>query len=138
MNIRKTKHAGTNYDFFKPYFKAVEAADGYKHFTAEGFMDLVIEDLGFRDDLGNKVFSISHYGEQNGDLMADPDMEVSFDEKNERIIPRTFRNDYIGLFQEVFCIIDGQKCYRGRLLVDLDTFLWQWSKNLEMQGFKAA
>jgi hypothetical protein len=133
--IRKTQHAGTNYKFFKPFLTAAENAGGHIHFIAPGFMDLVIEDLCYNDDMGNKVFSVSHYGKQNGDLMADPDMEIAVDEKEKRIIPRTFRNDYLGIMQEVFCVVDGQKCYRRRLMVDLDCFLWEWSKNLEMQGF---
>ena len=135
--IKKTKHSTTNYRALKPFIDAVRQAGGHKHFTAGGFMDLVIEDLYFTDHEGNKVFSISHYGEQNGDLMADPDMEFSINEKEGRITPRTFRNDYLGLYQEVFRTINGKLMYSQRLLTDLDAFLWQWLNNIDMQGFKA-
>ena len=130
----KTKHGTTNYRTLKPFIDVVKRNDGHMRFTAEGFMDLSIEDLFRKDRFGNDVFAIAHYGEQNGDAMADPDMEFSIDETNKRIIPRTFQNDYIGLYQQVFR--NGDATYSPRLLIDLDEFLWQWLKNIEMQGFK--
>lgn len=135
--MRKTKHATSNYKSLKPFFDAVNAAEGGSlHFMAPGYMDLVIEDLYFNDFEGNKVYSISHYGTQNGDLMADPDMEIAVT-NDGRIIPRTFRNDYLGLRQEVFREVNGKTFYSNQLLIDLDTFLWQWLKNIEDQGFKS-
>lgn len=135
--MRKTKHATSNYKSLLPYIEAVNAATGGSlHFTSAGYMDLVIEDLYFNDFEGNKVYSISHYGTQNGDLMADPDMEIAVT-NDGRIIPRTFRNDYLGLRQEVFREVDGKTFYSNQLLIDLDTFLWQWLKNIEVQGFKS-
>lgn len=135
--MRKTKHATSNYKSLLPYIEAVNAATGGSlHFTSAGYMDLVIEDLYFNDFEGNKVYSISHYGTQNGDLMADPDMEIAVT-NDGRIIPRTFRNDYLGLHQEVFREVDGKTFYSNQLLIDLDTFLWQWLKNIEDQGFKS-
>ena len=135
--MRKTKHATTNYKALKPFIDAVNAATGGSlHFTSAGYMDLVIENLYFNDFEGNPVYSISHYGTQNGDLMADPDMEIAVT-KDGRIIPRTFKNDYMGLYQEVFKAVDGKTFYSSQLLIDLDTFLWQWLKNIEDQGFKS-
>lgn len=136
--MRTPKHAGTNFKALKPFLEAVNEAEGHKHFTAGGYMDLVIENLYFSDFAGRDVFSISHYGEQNGDLMADPDMEIAVNWKNGQIIPRTFRNDYIGLYQEVFKRQNGKTLYSERLLIDLDGFLWQWLRNIQEQGFKAA
>lgn len=132
--MRKTKHATTNYKALKPYIGAVNAAGGSRHFKAAGYMDLVIENLCFKDFEGNDVYSISHYGIQNGDLMADPDMEIALT-NDGRVIPRTFRNDYIGLYQQVFKDIDGQTCYSNQLLIDLDIFLWQWLQNIDQQGY---
>ena len=91
----------------------------------------------YTDDKGNPIYSIAHYGEQNGDLMADPDMEIAVNDGEGRIIPRTFQNDYMGLFQQVFREQDGHKVYSPGLLRDLDTFLWQWLQNIEEQGFRA-
>lgn len=133
--MRKTKHATTNYKSLKPFIEAVNAAGGSRHFKAPGYMDLVIENLYFNDFEGNPVYSISHYGVQNGDLMADPDMEIAIT-KEGTVIPRTFKNDYLGLFQEVFREVNGRTMYSNQLLIDLDKFLWQWLQNIENQGFK--
>lgn len=130
-----TKHSTTNYKALKPFLEAVDAAEGHKHFKSGGYMDLVIENLQCADDNGNPIYSIAHYGEQNGDLMADPDMEIAVNDKDGRIIPRTFQNDYMGLFQQVFREQDGRAVYSPSLLRDLDTFLWQWLQNIEQQGF---
>lgn len=136
--MRTPKHATTNYKALKPFLDAVNEAEGHKHFTAAGYMDLVIENLQFVDFAGRAVYSVSHYGEQNGDLMADPDMEIAVDTEKGQIIPRTFRNDYMGIYQEVFRYQNGKTYYSERLLIDLDGFLWQWLKNIADQGFKAA
>lgn len=135
--MRRTKHATTNYRSLKPFIDALNAAEGgSRHFKAPGYMDLVIEDLYFQDFEGNAVYSISHYGVQNGDLMADPDMEIAIT-KDGRVIPRTFRNDYLGIHQEVFKEENGRVRFSNQLLIDLDIFLWQWLQNIEAQGFKS-
>ena len=134
----KTKHSTTNYKAIMPFLLATDQNDGHKHFESAGYMDLVIENLQTTDSNGYPIYSISHYGEQNGDLMADPDMEIAVNHAEGRIIPRTFQNDYIGIYQEVFRMQNGNRVYSPSLLRDLDGFLWQWLKNIADQGFKAA
>ena len=134
----KTKHSTTNYRAVMPFLLVVDQNEGHKHFKSSGYMDLVIENLEYTDEDGNPIYSISHYGEQNGDLMADPDMEIAVNHREGRIIPRTFRNDYMGMYQVVFGTQDGRRVYKPALLRDLDQFLWQWLKNIDAQGFKAA
>ena len=131
--LHAPKHSGTNFKALKPFLDI--ATDDSRHFKADGFMDLVIEDMCITDDIGGHVYTISHYGVQNGDLMADPDMELSVNMETGKIIPRTFRNDYIGTYQSVFKTINGKLMYSHRLLIDLDEFLWQWLKNIKDQGF---
>ena len=138
MALPKTKHATTNYKAVKPFLDFTDAHGGHYHFTSEGYMDLVIENLGFNDYEGRAVYSLTHYGELNGDLMCDPDMTIAVDNITGRIIPRTYRQDYLGFFQEVFINKDGKQLYSHRLLVDLDEFLYMWLKNIKDQGFKAA
>ena len=125
-----------------PFIAAVDAHDGYYKFEAPGFMPLSFEYIGVSDYAGRPIYAMAHYGEQNGDLMADPDMEIAVDKVDGKIYPRTFQNDYIGLFQRVFKEVEtvsGYKTvYSPSLLRDLDHFLWQWCNNLDMQGFKAA
>ena len=77
-----------------------ELDDGYlKLDNAPGaFMSVVVEQTG--DIKGfEAVYSVGHYGEQNGDLMADP--EMTFGLKEYRFYPLSFRNDYAGITQEV-------------------------------------
>ena len=133
----KTKHSTTNYKSLMPFILAADQNEGSKHFKSSGYMDLVIENLQTVDGDGFPIYSISHYGIQNGDLMADPDMEFSINHNEGRIIPRTFKNDYVGLYQEVFTVQDGRRVYSPGLLRELDQFMWQWLKNIEDQGFKA-
>lgn len=119
----------------KPFVDVVDSHDGYRKFKSDGYMDLSMERLYYNDVYGNPVYSITHYGEQNGDLMADPDMTFSVT-KEGTIIPLSYRNDYIGVAQEVFVEINGKKMYSQSLLKQLDDFLWMWLKNIYEQGFK--
>ena len=134
--MKNTKHATTNYKALKPFIEVADKNDGYAKFTAAGYMDLVIENLYYTDFEGNPVYSMSHYGEQNGDLMCDPDMTFSINDKTGSIRPMSFQNDYMGLYQRVFKTQNGKTLYNPRLLADLDSFLWQWWQNIINQGFK--
>lgn len=134
--LHRTKHATTNYKMLKPFIDTVDANEGYCKFKSGGYMDLVVEKLYYTDGGGNDVYSITHYGKQNGDLMCDPDMTFAIDREHGRIYPRSYQNDYIGIYQEVFS--DNDRRYRPGLFIELDGFLWQWLKNIEAQGFKAA
>lgn len=134
--IQNTKHQHTNYKMIVPFIEAANNNSGYLKCTAGGYMPLVIEKLYYTDPYDNPVYSISHYGEQNGDLMADPDMTFSINQEAEKIIPLSFRNDYMGINQEVLTRIKGRLMYSSSLLIDLDGFLWHWLKNIQAQGFK--
>jgi len=48
------------------------------------------------EKLGKTVISICHYGEQNGDLMRDPEMIFWKDESGD-YFPFYFRNDYANI-----------------------------------------
>lgn len=114
------------------YLKLKSIAEGmltnrysYMKLRAPGFMDLVVERIW-----SNRI-SLSHYYEQNGDLMADPDMELIVDHKNEILRAATFQQDNLGIYQIAIngaCIIDG--C----LADELNCFLNQWLSNIALQG----
>lgn len=89
------------------------------------YMDLVVEDLITEDD--RSVISMSHYGLQNGDVMADPDMEVEVNQTARSVRALSYRNDYVGVYQH---IEDTPRLQR-----DLNSFLLDWTKNLIDQGF---
>lgn len=133
--IERTKHAHTNFKMILPFIEQAEKAGGAIRCDAAGYMDLSIEKLYYNDPYGNPVYSFTHYGEQYGDAMRDPDMEFSVNRETETIIPLTFRNDYVGIFQQVIQMRNGKQMYSCRLLRDLDDFLWRWCRNIIAQGF---
>lgn len=131
--MRNTKHGKTNYKMIMPFLAVVDATeDGHCQFEVSNYMPLSIERLG-NDNNGNKVYGMMHYTMQNGDLMRDPDMTFFINSDAGTVEPLTFQNDFMGMYQEVYCN-DG-KSYRPQLRTSLDNFLWQWLKNLEAQGF---
>lgn len=107
----------------------------YVKLKSGGFMDLNI------DELSNKPpfvkIAMAHNGMQNGDVMADPDMEILIDIENKSVQPLTFQNDYVGVYQQVFFQNgDGKLVKDTALEADLTSFLLNWTKNLIDQGFK--
>ena len=132
--MKPTRYANFNYKHLKPLIDGMNFDDSCRHFKSSGFMPLTVE-LLFKDDKGRWIYSMTHYGEQNGDLMADPDMELAIDHAAGTVEPLTFRNDYMGLHQSVYIERNGQRLYSPRLRSQLDDFLRQWLKNIEMQGY---
>ena len=106
--------------------------------TVNGYMPLSIESIGTSAD-GNRLISLCHYGEQNGDLMRDPEMVFELFTHGEASAaePLSFQNDYMGLFQEVYRYNDtGKKTHVStRLKAELKSFARTWFTNLKHQGF---
>ena len=93
----------------------------YMKFKSGGLMDLNVDNL-----LSNKI-ALAHNGIQNGDVMADPDVEVQiFPEKHEAEA-LTFQNDYMGIYQVVYP--EKGKC-NTKLKKDLNIFLDDWLSNI--------
>lgn len=131
------RHARTNYKGLLPFIGDMDGRRAHKRYQASGFMPLVFEYLGYTDRKGRPVFSMTHYGEQNGDAMRDPDMTLAVDREAQTVEPLTFQNDYLGLYQQVYIHDDqGRLLYSKRLQTSLDEFLWQWLRNIEMQGYQ--
>ena len=106
--------------------------------TVNGYMPLSVEHIGQSDE-GNRLIAISHYGEQHGDLMRDPDMvfAIHTSAAPDMAEPLSFRNDYLGLMQEVYRYNDsGKKTHvNARLKQELTSFARTWFTNLKDQGF---
>jgi hypothetical protein len=98
------------------------------------YMCLVIEYVGAGPhDL--PLVSVCHYGEQNGDLMRDPEMCFEIDQAGDWH-PTYFRTDYMGIEQNaVYKGDDGRAYHYPRLVKQLKSFAKTWSKNLKEQGF---
>ena len=103
------------------------------------YMALVIEATDESGPGGLPAISVAHYGEQNGDLMRDPEMcfELGFAEE-PCLDPFYFRNDYIGLEQWSRTFTSGQYVRLRHLHEKHQQFASQWDNNLRLQGFPEA
>ncbi len=78
--------------------------------------------------------AVSHTYEREGDLIRDPEME--FVSKDGMFYPITYRQDDLGIYQQVFTFndIDGRPIrYKARLMADLAEFANQWMLNINCQ-----
>ena len=136
--MKPTKHATTNFNRIATMINGMSAENDHRRFTAgEGFMPLVIEFNHWYDYKGRPVYSMTHYYEQNGDLMRDPDMELAIDFEAGTVEPLTFRQDgFPQLCQQVYKYQDdGKLTYSPSLRTSLDDFLWHWLQNIEAQEY---
>ena len=126
------------YQQFATVLTSLLGADTAVRIRVEGYMPLSIETIGTSAD-GNRLISICHYGEQNGDLMRDPEMvfEIHTHGEASAAEPLSFQNDYMGLLQEVYRYDDdGKKTHvKTRLKAELKSFARTWFTNLKEQGF---
>lgn len=108
--------------------------------TVPDYMPLSIEDIGVTPD-GRRLISLCQYGEQNGDLMRDPDLVFMFTDLPDGTAaePVSFRNDYLGIVQEVYRYDEtGSRTYVfPSLKQDLQEFARAWFAMLRDQGFFA-
>ena len=122
--------AGRNFDRLMALAPELLTGEAfYLRFTAgDAFMPLSI------DYLGENRISISHTYLQNGDLMADPDMEFVFDLENKTLSARTFQQDGIGLYQ----IVENQQgeVVNPDLERQLNSFARQWFDNIQSQDYR--
>ena len=117
----------------------IELDDGHRRIDrAPGsYMPLVVEQIGPR------MYSLAHYGEQNGDLMRDPEMTFWKDPAG-RWFPCSYRNDYVGVDFEHVRFADGLPVrYSPRGYRDAARFAVTWLKNIRSQqnltpGWRAA
>jgi hypothetical protein len=100
----------------------------------DGYMPLVVEQIGRSGD-GRPLIALSHTAVQNGDLMRDP--EVVFELHELGAEPITFRNDFLGILQDVYDYDDSGRRTRvyPRRKQDLRSFSSTWFRNLRAQGF---
>ncbi len=106
--------------------------------TVPGYMPLSVEEIGSSGD-GYRLVSLCHYGEQNGDLMRDPDIVFLFHNLPNGMAaePVSFRNDFLAIVQEVYRYDEmGRRTHvLPTLKQDLTEFAESWFANLKDQGF---
>jgi hypothetical protein len=103
------------------------------------FMALVIEATDESGPCGLPALSVAHYGEQNGDLMRDPEMcfELGL-AGGAHLNCFYYRNDYVGIEQWSRFITEGHYAYHSELHRQHEQFAKLWDKNLRQQGFTEA
>jgi len=108
--------------------------------TVPGYMPLSVEEIGISRD-GHRLVSLCQYGEQNGDLMRDCDLVFMVTDLCDGAAaePVSFRNDYLGLSQEVYRYDEtGRRTHVvPSLKQELREFAESWFANLKDQGFFA-
>lgn len=126
--------------------RILERAGGYRptlYLKIENppYMALVIEAVPESGPQGLPAISVAHYGEQNGDLMRDPEMcfELAESDTNQsELNPYYWRNDYMGVEQWSRNIVNGHCVTLFDLHKLHELFAEVWDGNLRTQGFLEA
>ena len=103
------------------------------------YMSLVIEAMDESGPCGLPAISVAHYGEQNGDLMRDPEMcfELGL-AGGAHLNPFYWRNDYMGVEQWSRFITGTDYAFHRELFQQHVSFAKVWDRNLRSQGFTEA
>lgn len=96
--------------------------------AGEGWDTLSIE-------LHGDMFSIAHTYEQNGDLMYDPLVYFKVDSENEKVIPVSYENSGLGVY-ESFDIDAEPTPDSVKRQNDILDFTDEWLDNIERQGYE--
>jgi hypothetical protein len=115
-----------------------EIGDHKKLDNAKGaFMAVSVEVIDATAD-GYLYISIAHYGEQNGDLMRDPEMVFIKAPVSGDYFPSYFRNDYIGC--ERLGVVSAEQIegrtffnFNPREQADEASFANTWMRNIRHQ-----
>lgn len=105
--------------------------------NAKSYMPVVVERVGKIEQgpfSGAEIISVAHYGEQNGDLMRDPEV-VFIRDCNGNYYPDGIRNDYLGTNRRAISYnAAGEPVkFNPREQGDLAVFCGQWMKNIRHQ-----
>lgn len=102
----------------------------------ETFMPVVVERVGSivvgKQDC--ELLSVAHYGEQNGDLMRDPEVVFIRDQAGS-YYPESITQDYIGRYQSVVSCDDQGRAVRfnPRAQRNIAEFVAMWMNNIHHQ-----
>ncbi|WP_353070995.1 DUF6908 domain-containing protein [Tunturiibacter gelidoferens] len=100
------------------------------------YMELVIEAMDESGPMGPPTLSVAHYGEQNGDLMRDPEMCFELGLTGGAHLDAFYwRNDYVAVEQWSRNIVRDRYVHLIELLEQHQRFAATWDINLRLQGF---
>lgn len=94
------------------------------------YMKLSLDNLYTSED--EIIIAMAHNFTHNGDVMADPDMEIKIIPSMKMVEALTYRLDSLGINQRVYSAPDK---YNPKLKKEHNRFLNQWLKGLLDQGF---
>ena len=130
-----------SYQEFAKYLDQLLGGVHAVRIAVSGYMPLSVEEIGSSGD-GYRLVSLCHYGEQNGDLMRDPDIVFLCHNLPDGAVaePVSFRNDYLGLSQDVYRYDEaGRRTHVvPALKQELKEFARAWFATLRDQGFFAS
>ena len=130
----------------KTLLRILEWAGGYRptlYLKIENppYMALVIEATPEPGPLNLPAISVAHYGEQNGDLMRDPEMCFELSQPplcGLALSAYYYRNDYMGVEQYSRFRDENNCVFVPDLYEQHELFAEQWDRNLRDQGFLEA
>jgi len=106
--------------------------DGYLKLENDPYMPLSVDWLPSEKE-GTHRISMAHNHILNGDVMADPDMEIRIYPDLRAAEALSYQQDGLGIYQVVFP--EPGQVY-PKVKKELNTFLNRWLSNLIDQGFK--
>jgi len=115
-------------------FEKALANDETYHLKIENapYMPLTIEAIGNHHESGLPQVSVCHYGEQNGDLMRDPEIVFEILPNDRGWMMTLYRNDYMN-FDRSMVAKRNKDGFPVRYRVD--NFPTLWNSNLRHQRF---
>ena len=106
-----------NYEKLEAFAKPILMGDAhYMKLSSPGMMDLNVERI-----IDDRI-AVSHYYKQNGDMMADPDMEFTVDTENRLLMAYSFQQDNLCYY----CMASDSK----QAADDLNYFASDWLENI--------
>jgi hypothetical protein len=101
-----------------------ESAELHLELENPPYLPLVIERQG-------DLVAVMHYFILNGDLMRDPELTFQLPEWT----PTSITQHPVGLYREVYGLMNDRLVLNARLLHELEGFARLWANNLQAQGF---
>jgi len=125
---------------FKQIISKLNGSEHIKINNSDAFMSLSVEKLQtVRGDFDTKLslVSLAHYGEQNGDLIADPDVVFLVIEKGKfcAVYPVEITQAFIGEYKRYIDLDENLhfKTFYPAGQRDLKDFCNIWMKNIKYQ-----
>jgi len=113
----------------QPLKQFMQSDQDYLKIKSNGFMDLNIDKLSV-----NRI-AMAHNRIVEGDVIADPDMEVLINFEYEIVYPVTYQDSFG--YKEAYEVDETGEVVlvHEKTKKDLEEFFGQWLRNLKMQGF---